>query len=176
MDRSFKEATMGVAQSLLPEFDHEAANTRKVLERVPEAHASWKPHAKSYTLGDLALHLANIPTWTAVTLQQPELDIDPSAPGMTKRVWTSRDALLKAFDENVAAARAVLAVTSDADMMKPWTLKKGGQVVFTLPRAAVFRSFVLSHSIHHRGQLTVYLRIKDVPLPAIFGPSADEAS
>lgn len=165
---------MGIAQSLLPEFDHEAANTRKVLERVPEAHVAWRPHPKSYTLGDLALHLANIPTWTGVTLQQPELNMDPADPAGTKRVWISRDALLKAFDENVASARAVLAVTSDVDMMKPWTLKKAGKVMFTMPRAAVFRSFVLSHTIHHRGQLTVYLRLKDVPLPAIFGPSADE--
>jgi uncharacterized damage-inducible protein DinB len=167
---------MGIAQTLLPEFEHEAANTRKVLDRVPDAHASWKPHPKSWSLGELALHLANLPTWTAITLQQSELDVDPpGGKGFPKRVWESRAALLKTFDENVAAARAVIAATSDADMMKPWTLKKRGDVVFTLPRAAVMRSFVMSHSIHHRGQLTVYLRLKDVPLPFLYGPTADEA-
>jgi len=167
---------MSIAQSLLPEFDHETANTRKVLERVPEAHVAWKPHAKSYSLGDLALHLASLPTWTAITLQQPELDLDASGSAPPKRVWESRSALLKTFDANVAAARAVLAATPDADMMKPWTMKKGGKAVFTMPRVAVLRAFVMNHAVHHRGQLTVYLRLKDVPLPAIFGPSADEAS
>lgn len=167
---------MSIAQSILPEFDHETGNTRKVLDRVPEAHVAWKPHAKSYSLGDLALHIANIPTWTAVTLLQSELDMAPPQAGAAppKRVWESRAVLLKTFDENVASARGVIAETNDVEMMKPWTFKMGGQVRFTQPKVAVLRSFVLSHSIHHRAQLTVYLRLKDVPLPFIYGPTADE--
>ena len=167
---------MSIAQTILPEFDHETANTRKILERVPEEHVAWKPHAKSYSLGDLALHLANLPVWVPITLKQSELDIDPSGGGPPKRVWESRAALLKTFDENVAAARGVIAETSDAEMMKPWTFKKAGKVQFTQPKVAVLRSFVMSHSIHHRGQLTVYLRLKDVPLPFLYGPTADEGN
>lgn len=165
---------MSIAQSILPEFDHEAANTRKLLERVPEAHVAWKPHAKSYSLGDLALHLANLPVWTAITLKQSEFDLVPAVGGTPRRVWESRAALLKAFDENVAATRAIIAETSDEEMMKPWTFKKAGKVQFTQPKIAVLRTFVMSHTIHHRGQLTVYLRLKDVPLPFIYGATADE--
>jgi len=167
---------MTMADFLVGELDHEAGNTRKVLERVPDAHAAWKPHAKSWSLGELALHLANLPNWTAITLQQIEFDLDPpGAPARPKRAWESRAALLKAHDDNVAAARAVLAATSDEEMMKPWTLKKRGISVLTMPRVAVLRGFVFNHIIHHRGQLTVYLRIKDVPLPNLYGPTADEA-
>jgi uncharacterized damage-inducible protein DinB len=166
---------MTMAEFLVGELDHEAGNTRKVLERVPDAHVAWKPHAKSYSLGDLALHIANLPTWAGFTLEYPELDLDP--PGGAKwpaRVWEGRDAMLKTFDKNVAEARALIAAASDAEMMKPWTLKKRGVSMMTLPKVAVLRSFVFNHSIHHRGQLTVYLRLKDVPLPNIYGPTADE--
>jgi uncharacterized damage-inducible protein DinB len=168
---------MNIAEFMVGEFDHEAANTRKVLARVPDAHASWKPHAKSWSMGELALHLANLPTWVARALQSSEFDIEPpgSTPSFPKRVWVSQEALLKTFDDNVAAARALIAATPDAEMMKPWTLKKRGDVVLTLPRAAVLRSFVFNHSIHHRGQMTVYLRMKDIPVPFLYGPTADEA-
>jgi uncharacterized damage-inducible protein DinB len=169
---------MSIAQSILPEFDHETANTRKVLERVPEAYVAWKPHAKSYSLGDLALHLANLPVWAGITLKQSEFDVDPpgGGPGRPTRVWESGTALLKTFDENVAAARGAIAETSDEEMMRPWTLKKAGKAQFTQPKIVVLRSFVMNHSIHHRGQLTVYLRLKDVPLPFIYGPTADEGN
>jgi uncharacterized damage-inducible protein DinB len=165
---------MSIAQNILPEFDHEMANTRKVLERVPEAHADWKPHAKSYSLGELALHLANLPTWAAITLQESGIDLGSGDHSPPRREFVTRAALLEAFDRNVAEARAAIAATTDAQMMEPWTLRMGGNEVFTLPKAAVLRSFVMNHPIHHRGQLTVYLRMKDVPLPAIYGPSADE--
>jgi len=165
---------MTIAESMLPEFDREMTNTRKVLERVPEAHHAWKPHEKSYTMGELALHLANIPTWTAITLKQSELDVGASGGKPARREFTTRQALLETFDANVTAAREAIVSTPDEEMMKPWTLKDGGRVVFTMPKAAVLRSWIFNHPIHHRGQLTVYLRMKDVPLPNIYGPTADE--
>jgi uncharacterized damage-inducible protein DinB len=167
---------MTIAQFLVGEFDHEAGNTRRVLERVPEEHVTWKPHPKSYSLGDLALHVTNLPFWVGMTMHQTEFDLDPpgGAPPRPKRMWESRAALLKAHDDNVAAAHAAIAGASDADMMVMWSLKKRGVATFTMPRAAVLRGFVFNHIVHHRGQLTVYLRLKDVPLPNLYGPSADE--
>jgi uncharacterized damage-inducible protein DinB len=166
---------MSIARTILGEFNHEMANTRKVLERIPEEQAAWRPHPKSYSLGDLALHLANIPTWVGIALRQDEWDANP--PGgekAAKRAFDTRNVLLKQFDHNVAEAVSVIADTSDEEMRKPWTLKNHGTVVFSLPRVAVLRSFVMNHLIHHRGQLTVYLRLKNVPLPAIYGGTADE--
>ncbi len=167
---------MSIAKSILPEFNVEMANTRKVLERVPEEQAAWRPHPKSYSLGDLALHIANIPTWVGVALKQDELDF--AAPGDArkgaKREFDTRKALLEVFDDNVMRAVGDIADTSDDDFKKSWTLKNQGAVVFTLPRTAVMRSFVMNHLIHHRGQLTVYLRLKNVALPAIYGNTADE--
>ena len=166
---------MSIADAALPEFDQEMTNTRKVLERVPDAHTSWKPHPKSWAMGELAVHLASLPMWTTVTLKQTEVDLNPpGGPGFTPPVFTSTADALKMFDENVKNGRAAIAGSSDADFMVPWSLKKGGKTVFSLPRVVVLRSFVLNHIIHHRGQMTVYLRLKDVPLPAIYGPSADD--
>jgi uncharacterized damage-inducible protein DinB len=165
---------MSIAASLLPEFDHEMSTTRQLLERTPEAQAAWKPHAKSMSLGELAVHLAVIPMWGVATLTQTELDIDPpGGPAYTPSPFQSTAALLRLFDENVTKARAVLAAASDEAFMVPWTLKDGGAQVFSLPRLAVMRSFVMNHLIHHRGQYTVYLRLHDVPLPSVFGPTAD---
>jgi uncharacterized damage-inducible protein DinB len=167
---------MPIARTILAEFNHEMANTRKVLERIPEEQAAWKPHPKSYSLGDLAMHIANLPTWAGVILKQDELDFDP--PGGKKKdpqpVFDTRKALLKQFDDNVVEAVSVIADASDEVMRNSWTLKNRGAVVFSLPRVAVMRSFVMNHMIHHRGQMTVYLRLKNVPLPAIYGASADE--
>ena len=166
---------MTMGEFLVGELDHEFGNTRRVLERVPEAHVTWRPHPKSYTLGDLALHLANLPVWMGISLQKSEFDTDPvDGPNFPRRKWESREAMLTTFDRNVTDARAILSATSDADLLEPWTLKKRGAVVLTMPRVAVVRGFVFNHSIHHRGQLTVYLRMKDVPLPGIYGPTADE--
>lgn len=167
---------MAIAQSLLPEFEHEMATTRTLLALVPAAHANWKPHPKSTSLGDLAMHLANIPSWTAMTLQQAELDLNPpGGTGWAPRKFESVPMLLQQLDDNVAAGRAAIAATSDTDFMVPWSLKNAGAVVFTLPRIATLRSFVFSHMIHHRGQFTVYLRLRDVPLPSVYGPTADVA-
>lgn len=166
---------MAIAESLLPEFDHEMANTRKTLERVPEGKADFRPHAKSMTLARLAGHVGEIPWWASVTLNEDAYDVaGPSArPGYT---MTTRAALLQKFDAEVADARKALAATTDAVFMRPWSLKQGSQVFFTMPKVAVFRGFVMNHMIHHRAQLGVYLRMNDVPLPSTYGPSADEGN
>ena len=164
---------MPIVDALLPEFDHEMATTRKLLERVPEQKFEWKPHAKSMTLGGLATHVANIVWWGEITLDRPEIDLEET-PQATPA--GSRAELLTTFDRNVAATRALLAGKSDAELMAPWSLKQGRQTFFTMPKAVVWRSFVMNHLVHHRAQLGVYLRMNDVPLPAMYGPSADEAS
>jgi uncharacterized damage-inducible protein DinB len=165
---------MAIAESMLPEFDHETATTRTLLERVPDAKAGWKPHGKSMSLGDLAMHIANILAWTPITLKQTEFDTNPpGGQSYTQPQYESTSRLLAVYDEGVKAARAMLASASDPEMMVPWTLKSAGKTIFSMPRAGVFRSFIMNHAIHHRGQLSVYLRLCDVPLPAIYGPTAD---
>ncbi len=166
---------MPIAAAILPEFDHEMTSTRAMLARVPENRAGWRPHPKSWTLGELVSHLANLPTWAASILGQPELDLHPpgGAPMPSPR-YEGHDANLATFDRNVATARDLLARISDADFLAMWTLKNGGAVVLSLPRIACIRSFVLNHMIHHRGQLSVYLRLNDLPVPPVYGPTADE--
>jgi uncharacterized damage-inducible protein DinB len=163
---------MALIDALLPEYDHEMATTRRVLERVPEDRFAWKPHEKSMALGALATHVAQLPTWGTLTMNQSELDL--TGPSVPPEIHTRAD-LLKAFDANVAGTRAALVGKTDAEMMAPWSLKRDGQVLFTMPKAAVMRSFVMNHVIHHRAQLAVYLRLNDVPVPSMYGPSADEA-
>jgi uncharacterized damage-inducible protein DinB len=165
---------MSLSTSLLPEFDHEMATTRRLLERVPEADLGWKPHVKSMTLGELAGHVANLPFWCSTTLQTTELDLDSLGEGARLAPPESREALLRDFDSRIATARAAIAAATDAEMLAVWTLRKGGYEIFSMPRVSAIRSFVMNHLIHHRGQLSVYLRIKDVPLPPIYGPTADE--
>jgi uncharacterized damage-inducible protein DinB len=162
---------MSISQGLLPEFDQEMAGTRKSLERVPEGKTEWQPHPKSMTLGRLAGHLAELPTWVVETMKRDELSLDGQ---YTPFISSSPKELLAMFDAKVAEARALIASASDADFMKPWTLKVRGQTAFTMPKVAVLRGMVMNHIIHHRGQLTVYLRLNDVPVPALYGPSADE--
>ena len=146
--------------------------TRKLLERVPEAEFAWKPHSKSMTMGRLAGHLVELPSFAGAILNNNSYDIaggDHPRPELK-----TRQELLAAFDTGVAATRANIDSKTDADLLSSWSLKKGGETMFTLPKAAVLRTFLFSHLIHHRGQLSVYLRLKDVPVPAIYGPSADE--
>jgi uncharacterized damage-inducible protein DinB len=165
---------MPIAQMLLPEFDHEMANTRRLLEIVPAADHDWRPHPKSYTLGELAEHLATLPYWARTTIERSEFDPGAAANAAVQRVrFTAVPELLAQFDRQVRDARAALAGASDAAMGEAWTLRSGGSVIFSLPRVAVMRSFVLNHMIHHRGQLSVYLRLRDVPLPSLYGPTAD---
>ena len=168
---------MPISHAMLPEFDHEMGNTRKTLERVPENKFDWKPHEKSMPMGKLAIHLATLPGWTIQTLTQDSLDVAPAdgEPFKLPEANTTEE-LLALFDQNVASARAAIAEASDAQMMQPWSLLATGKTIFTLPRAAVLRGFVMNHSIHHRAQLGVYLRLNDVPVPSIYGPSADEGS
>ena len=167
---------MPLNQALLPEFDLEMANTRKTLERVPEDKFGWKPHEKSSSMVALATHLAMLPSWGAITIQSDSFDIEPAGepPPRNEPAKSVKD-LLEKFDQNVATTRDALASASDEDLLKTWTLLKGGKAVFALPRVAALRSFVMNHNIHHRAQLGVYLRLNDVPVPSIYGPSADEA-
>jgi len=162
---------MAIVDALLPEYDHETATTRKLLERVPDGKFDWKPHAKSMSLGQLAGHLATMLSWGSTTLNQSEFDLSGD---YTPPALNTRTDLLAAFDKEAAATRQALAGKNDAELMAPWSLKREGKTMFTMPKAAVMRSFVLNHMIHHRGQLSVYLRLNDVPLPSIYGPSADE--
>jgi uncharacterized damage-inducible protein DinB len=166
---------MAIRDALLPEFDHEMASTRKALERVPETNLDWAPHPKSMKLGRLAGHLAELPSLAAAAIAMEALDFRaPGAPPREPTVMTSRQQVLGLFDKNVAAARAAIAGASDADLAKIFTLSAGGKKIFSLPRAAALRGFVINHVIHHRGQLTVYLRLNNVSVPSIYGPSADE--
>jgi uncharacterized damage-inducible protein DinB len=165
---------MSIVQSLLPEFDQEMASTRRLLEVVPAKEAGWKPHPKSYTLGDLASHIVMLPLWGNYVLRQPELDLGlPANASIAYMPFTTQSELLDRFDRHVREARAALASLPDPAMSVNWTLKNRGTPVFSVPRAAAMRSFVLNHMIHHRGQLTVYLRLRDVPLPSLYGPTAD---
>ena len=163
------------ATSLLPEFDLEMAGTRKVLERVKDDDWSFRPHGKSFSMGELAGHVATIPGWLTSTLKDASFDVCPGGvPAEFPRPASAREALA-AFLEGVKQSRAALEATSDAAFAEPWSLLENGKPHFTMPRAAVVRSFVMNHLIHHRAQLTVYLRLRDVPVPALYGPSADES-
>jgi uncharacterized damage-inducible protein DinB len=166
---------MSFAQSFLPEFDHETANTRKVLERVPEDKLDWKPHPKSNTIGWNANHLADLPAWGVSVLTQPQFDF---APVGGKRFelpkLRTRKEILDLFDSNVASMRKAITEVKDEEMGKMWSLLAGGNPIFTMPRTAVLRSFVMNHTIHHRAILCVYLRLNDIPVPGMYGPTGDE--
>jgi uncharacterized damage-inducible protein DinB len=164
---------MPLNQALLPEFDHEMATTRKVLERIPDDKLGWKPHDRSMTMGELATHLATISHWSEAIMGQESFDVETAPPTPKLK---SRQEILGAFDQSTATARKVIAAASDEKMMKPWSLVSGGKTVFSLPRVGVLRSFIMNHGIHHRGQLSVYLRLNNVPVPSIYGPSADEGA
>ncbi|MEP6742863.1 MAG: DinB family protein [bacterium] len=166
---------MGLSKSLLPEFDHEMANTRKTLERVPDEKFNWKPHDKSFHMGGLATHLANLPSWGSLTLSADSFDLAPGGVPVKTPELNSTPAVLQKFDENAAATRAAIAGASDEELFKSWTLQSNGKTIMTLPKIAVLRSFVMNHMIHHRAQLGVYLRLNDIPVPSIYGPSADES-
>ena len=163
---------MAIAQALLPEFDREMASTRKMLERFPEDKVEWRPHETCMTLGRLAGHVAELAGWTMVTMNQDKLEMDPN--NYQPNIVTSRTAALQQFDETVSGARAAIAGASDEAFMKPWTFVAGGKTVFTMPKIAVMRSFVMNHLIHHRGQLAAFYRIAGVPVPSLYGPSKDE--
>jgi uncharacterized damage-inducible protein DinB len=167
---------MTIANALLPEFDHEMATTRKTLERVPNDRFDWKPHPKSMAMGGLATHLSNIPTWANHAIGQDLLDLAPEGrPLPPMEMAKSQAELLATFDQNMARAREAIAAASDEELFKPWSLLNSGNTILTLPKVAVLRSFVMNHMIHHRAQLGVYLRLNDIPVPSVYGPSADES-
>jgi uncharacterized damage-inducible protein DinB len=161
--------TVSIAETLLPEFDNEMKTTRRVLERVPSDKAEWKPHPKSFSIGHLAQLVSGMPGWITNAIQKTELDLS----GGPKYTNEKTEALLSEFDKNVAEAHAAIAASKDADYKVNWSLKFGDRVVMTQPRAEVVRTH-LNHLIHHRAQLTVYLRLLDVPVPSVYGPTADE--
>jgi uncharacterized damage-inducible protein DinB len=168
---------MTIGQSMLGEYDQEMQNTRKTLERVPDEKWDWKPHEKSGTVGWLTSHLATMPEWAPMTLQTEELDYAPvGGPAYQPPKIANRREALAAFDKGCAAARAAIAGASDQEMVKNWSLLAGGKNVFTLPRVGVLRTMIMNHMIHHRAQLTVYFRLLGIPVPALYGPSADEGN
>lgn len=166
---------MTYAESALPEFDHEMAATRKVLERIPDDKLDWKAHPKSNTMGWNANHLAELPGWATSIFTQSGYNFAP--PGgdryQTPSLKTTKE-IVDLFDRNVASARKALAAVKDESMNDPWTLRGGERVIFTMPRSAVVRSFLMNHIIHHRAILSVYLRLNDIPVPGLYGPSGDE--
>jgi uncharacterized damage-inducible protein DinB len=169
---SATEDIVTISQMLLPEFDQEMASTRKILERVPDDKFGWKPHEKSMTMGRLASHVAEMANWAAETINRDKLEFSR---GTKPYLATSTAELLEALDRNVAAGRAAIAGASDEHLAQPWSLVFDGHTVFTMPRVNVLRSVVMNHLIHHRGQLSVYLRLNDVAIPGMYGPSADDA-
>jgi uncharacterized damage-inducible protein DinB len=164
---------MPFGQTLLPEFDEEMKSTRKMLECVPDGKFEYQPHKKSMTLGQLATHVALLPAWTTTLLDQEVLDLSPD---FKPELVSSHAELLEKFDSGVAAARAKLNAATDQDWQKAWTFKFAGMTMFSNPRTVVMRGVILNHLIHHRAQLGVYLRLMDVAIPGMYGPSADEAN
>jgi uncharacterized damage-inducible protein DinB len=165
---------MKICDTLLPEFDHEISTTRKLLERVPDDKWGWTPHEKSMKLGRLACHVAEVTQFAAAVANTNSMDF---AKGDYKMIDApGRKQLLEAFDKSAAEARAAIAALKDEDMGKQWSLLFDGKPVMTMPKAGVLRTAMMNHLIHHRGQLSVYLRLTDTPVPSIYGPSADEGN
>jgi len=158
---------------LTAEFDHEMGTTRRLLERIADDKLPWKPHPKSMSLGGVATHLSNIPYWGSAIMNEAFFDLLASPPPPAE--LASRAEILAVFDAKTGRAREALLNKSDAELVAPWSLRRGSQEMFTMPRVAAFRTFVLYHSVHHRGQLSVYLRLNEIPIPPIYGPTADEA-
>ena len=162
---------MSLKDALLAEYDHEMAATRKLLERIPDDKLTWRPHDKSRSLGALGLHLAALATWGGLILERFNVDVESVLENNGEP--QSRAVVLSMFDEARARTRTLLDKT-DAEWAAMWSLRREGHEMFSLPKSAAFRTFVLGHMAHHRGQLSVYLRLNDIPVPAIYGPSADE--
>jgi uncharacterized damage-inducible protein DinB len=166
---------MAIKDMLLPEFEVEIAKTRRLLERVPLDDPKWKPHPKSMDMGNLTAHIVEILDWATVAAGGPSFDMaaDPRA---ARPTYATTAELLSVFDAKAAQAKAAIAGMSDAEMMSHWSLLRGEAVMMKIPKLSLLRGFVFSHIVHHRGQASVYLRLKDIPVPAIYGPSADESA
>ncbi len=166
---------MSLSKLFLTEFEQEMANTRKTIERIPDDKFDWRPHEKSFTMGYLATHLANIQSWVNVTLNMDEFDMYPKdGEEFVPPKAENKNEVLDLFDKNNEEAKQSLANIPDEKFNENWSLLSGGNIIFTMPKSVVFRNFVLNHTIHHRAQLGVYLRLNDIPVPAIYGPTADE--
>jgi uncharacterized damage-inducible protein DinB len=163
---------MTMANAMAMELEQEAKSTRKMLERLKEETFDWKPHEKSMTMGRLASHVVDLLEWAEPTLRLEEMDLPAK---YEPWIAGSRSELLERFDSNVRKSVEALKGYPDEKLLRPWTLRSGETVYFTMPRAVVMRSFVLNHLVHHRGQLSVYIRLHDIPVPSIYGPSADES-
>lgn len=162
---------MNLIDSILDEFTHEAATTRRLLERLPDAKFDWKPHTKSMTLGRLATHIAELPGWVGGCVDKSGFDLGP---GHTPQLLATTAEVLAVFDKHVALAAQALKPLSDKQLQETWRLTRQGQLILEMPRFGVVRTLLLNHLIHHRGQLSVYIRLLDVPVPSIYGPSADQ--
>ena len=158
-------------QALLAEFDMEMDTTRRVLARLPDEHLGWRPHEKSWTLGQLAKHVANIPHWGTMTMAMDTLSLDDVPPETAPE---SAQEVRDFFEANVSACRAALEAASGDDWATMWRMTMGGEEIMAMPRAVVVRSFIMNHLIHHRAQLGVYYRLLDIPVPQMYGPTADE--
>ncbi len=164
-----------LSADLISELDHEVQSVRKTLERIPEDKFLWKPHEKSMALGRLASHIAELPGWAAMTMETDSFDMAPEGqPPFQPANLNSREEIVALFDKNVAAARSALAKASDEHLQKDWSLMAGKQTMICVPRIGMLRSWIMNHMIHHRAQLGVYLRLNDIPVPSVYGPSADE--
>ena len=172
MSTSAKESEMTIGKALAAELQQEAEATRKILQRLPEDKFDWKPHEKSMTLHQLAAHVIEMISWTPPTLTQPGIDF--ATMDYKPAVYETTAAMLEAFEKNLSEATELLSNVSDQDLMQTWSMRNGETLYFEMPRTIVMRSFVMNHIVHHRGQLSVYIRMLDVPVPAIYGPSADE--
>ncbi len=166
---------MTISESLLPEFEMEMAGTRKVLERVPDDKLDWKVHEKSNTIGWVGNHLAEIPGWVEGTLTRDVWDLNPAGgePYSSPKLGSCQE-ILDLFDSNVLDAKKRFAATPDEEYSKSWSLVSGDETLITMPKLGVIRTWVLNHTIHHRAHLCVYLRLNAIPVPALYGPSADE--
>lgn len=173
MSAGQKEQTMSLGRILLAELQYEIISTRKMLERIPSDKLQWKPHEKSMTMERIAGHIVEMIGWTKETLTQSELNF--ATMPYTPTDYKDAAEMVADLDKNIAAAVEILTNCSNETMAENWTMRNGEEIYFTMPKAAVMRSFVMNHIIHHRGQLAVYLRLLDIPVPSIYGPSADEA-
>ncbi|MBX6366317.1 MAG: damage-inducible protein DinB [Gemmatimonadetes bacterium] len=165
---------MRIADLLLPEFDQEIATTRRVLERVPDERGEWRPHPKSFPLGHLAQLVARMPGWATMVMERTELDIAPVGGGFPGYSFEKTATLLEEFDRNATAGRAAIEAAREEDWQVPWTFKRAGETLYVVSRYHMLRTSVLNHLVHHRAQLGVYLRLLDVPVPSMYGPTADE--
>ena len=167
-----KNLTMSQKDALVAELKNEARNTRKILEKLPAEKFAWRPHDKSMTLGRLAAHIAEIPVWINRTLEAPVFDFGTAV--LSRETYPDQQTLLQVFEEKQAAAIRALENAGDEMLSEQFTVRRGEQIVFQLPKKVMIRNFAFNHLVHHRGQLSVYLRLLDIPVPGMYGPSADE--